>query len=66
MYMNVVKYQKSHKYLYIIYVIYSKCIYIYMNMFIYSNAYVYIYTHIIYKYIHIIHIYIHIIYILEN
>ena len=27
-YMNVVKHQKSHKYLYIIYIIYSKCVYI--------------------------------------
>ena len=56
--MNVVKYQKSHKYLYITYVIYSKFIYIHVyniaNVYIwYSKCYIYIYiyTYNIYIYI---------------
>ena len=43
MYINVVKHQKSHKYLYIIYIIYSKCVYICNIQYIY---YIYIYVYI--------------------
>ena len=63
MYMKVVKHQKLHKYLYIIYIIYSKCIYVYIYIYIYiiyikysksACIYIYIYS----KYIHIYNIYI--------
>ena len=54
MYTKVVKHQKLHKYLYITYIIYSKCIYVNIYiLYIKNERLKHLYIHIYSKYIHI-------------